>query len=124
MTPCPKRNTEPLIREGFKFNNQKIWEKDGCKVYPPEFFSPINYHTRELVITDNTYSIHHYSATWISEGEKNLSEKLEQIDTENSSIVAFFLCQKEKYQYEKKIGNCSNPLNYLYQKVVKKLVLH
>ena len=123
LTPCPKRNTDPLIREGFKFDNQKIWEKDGCKVYPPEFFSPINYDTRELVITDNTYSIHHYSATWIPEGEKKLSKKLDQIKVDHSAIVAFVLCQKEKYQYEKRIGNCSTILSYIYRKIIKKLMM-
>lgn len=42
----------------------------GVKVYPPEFFCPKNVDTGELVITDNTYSIHHYDASWIDPWQK------------------------------------------------------
>lgn len=33
-------------------------------VYPSEFFSPKNYATNKLTITDNTRSIHHFASTW------------------------------------------------------------
>lgn len=38
----------------------------GFTIYPPEYFCPINYFTKEKVITSNTYSIHHYAASWVS----------------------------------------------------------
>lgn len=37
---------------------------DDIYIYSTEYFCPLNYKTNELNITTNTYSIHHYDATW------------------------------------------------------------
>lgn len=42
----------------------------GVSVYPVDYFCPMNYVTYELVITENTRSIHHYTATWQSNGAR------------------------------------------------------
>ncbi len=39
---------------------------DDIYIYPPEYLSPINYHTGEKNITQNTYTIHHYAASWVN----------------------------------------------------------
>jgi len=39
-------------------------------VFPHEFFSPKSYETGEMGITDNTYSIHHFAASWYGIKEK------------------------------------------------------
>lgn len=41
-------------------------ELNGIFFYPPEYFCPINYYTGEKNITSNTYTIHHYAATWVN----------------------------------------------------------
>ena len=41
-----------------------IQEVDGIYVYPPEYFCPMDYITGKINITFNTYSIHHYTASW------------------------------------------------------------
>ena len=64
MTPCPKTNTEPLIKYGYIFTGKEIWKRENVVVYPPEYFCPINYMTGEKNITINTYSIHLYNASW------------------------------------------------------------
>lgn len=38
----------------------------GFNIYPSEYFCPKDYETGELRITPSTYTIHHYSATWIT----------------------------------------------------------
>lgn len=43
-----------------------IQDIDGIMVYPVDFFCPMNYFTGETLITNNTHSIHHYSASWMS----------------------------------------------------------
>lgn len=47
------------------------WNEEGSiqkvseiTVYPPEYFCPMDYITGQITITPNTYSIHHYSASW------------------------------------------------------------
>ena len=35
-------------------------------IYPVEYFCPLKMGTNKLIITDNTYSIHHFNASWYS----------------------------------------------------------
>ena len=39
-------------------------------IYPKEYFCPMNPVDFELIVTDNTYSIHHYAASWVSGSER------------------------------------------------------
>lgn len=43
-------------------------------IYPMDYFAPINLTTRKLKITDNTYSIHHYLGSWVSDEHKSWTE--------------------------------------------------
>jgi mannosyltransferase OCH1-like enzyme len=56
-------------RHGFE-NKNVIQEITGVKVYPVEYFNPIDYDTHYLCITENTYSIHYGSATWVNKPQK------------------------------------------------------
>lgn len=47
----------------------KIVEIEGIKIYPWDYFCPLIASSGELKITENTYSIHHYTATWAKDGE-------------------------------------------------------
>jgi len=51
---------------------------EGFKLYPEDYFAPKNPISRLLNITDNTYSIHHYDASWVSEKEKEWINSLEK----------------------------------------------
>ena len=47
-------------------------EQEICKfhIYPAEYFCPINWKSHKCELTDNTYSIHHFEASWLTEKEK------------------------------------------------------
>lgn len=66
-TVC-ERETSILKKFGLQANGsfQLI---AGTQIYPVDFFNPKNFLTGELHITKNTYSIHHYDASWYSEKE-------------------------------------------------------
>ena len=51
---------------------------DGIYIYPPEYFCPMNQFTGKTTITNNTCSIHHYTASWQS-GYSRFKTKLQQI---------------------------------------------
>lgn len=71
--PCPAANTVGLQRCGLKIGkmeNQEIQSLEGLKVYPLEYFNPLNADTQQMNITKNTYSIHQYTASWLSGGSK------------------------------------------------------
>lgn len=65
LTPCPKRNTEVLKRLGM--DPGKGHQTFLDMVFLPEaYLCPMNYYTGKIRITKDTYSIHHYSASWTS----------------------------------------------------------
>ncbi|NMA84103.1 MAG: glycosyl transferase [Epulopiscium sp.] len=57
--------TTYLISKGLVNKNKKQTVCD-VTIYPIDYFCPINMLTNELVITENTYSIHHFAASWLS----------------------------------------------------------
>ena len=65
MTPCPVRNTSRIEKLGMNIKNQdQIFM--GIRFLAPEYLCPIDYYTGKKKITENTCSIHHYSASWTS----------------------------------------------------------
>jgi hypothetical protein len=48
---------------------------DGVTIYPTDYFAPKSNTTGELNITENTHSIHHYDASWVSSGERSYYRK-------------------------------------------------
>ena len=54
-------------------NNSKQILEDFT-IFPKDYFCPKDYRTLELVITENTYTIHHFASSWIP--KKNRFNKL------------------------------------------------
>ena len=65
MTPCPDRNTETLKRLGMDLE-KKDQTFQNVVFLPSEYLDPMDYYTGKKTITEKTYSIHHYSASWTS----------------------------------------------------------
>lgn len=61
--------TELLCEKGL-VNTSKVQEINGIKIYPKEYFCPLDYNTTKTIITSNTVSIHHYAGTWQGKKEK------------------------------------------------------
>lgn len=65
LTPCPKRNTKVLERLGMDLKNKnQIFM--GIRMLPEDYLCPVKYYTGKKVITKNTFSIHHFCASWTS----------------------------------------------------------
>lgn len=62
--------TKILKKYGYDENKEAIQEVAGITVYPPEYFGSQNINTGVLTITENTHSIHHYSASWVTKWDK------------------------------------------------------
>ena len=69
LTPCPDRNTAVLEHLGMdlKTHDQVFM---GMRFLPREYLCPMDYYTGKKTITQNTYSIHHYCASWTSKVTK------------------------------------------------------
>lgn len=67
ITPCPDRNTLVMKRLGLDTeskDNEQVFM--GLRFLPEEYLCPMKYYTGKKIITKNTYSIHHFCASWIS----------------------------------------------------------
>lgn len=54
----------------FDYSKNEIQVVKGIRIYPADYFCPLDYYTGELNITSNTRSIHHYTASWHDKKEK------------------------------------------------------
>lgn len=71
MIPIPNINTDYLLKHGLIQNDQKQLVAD-ITIYPTEYFCPKDFFSGKLNVTDQTYSIHWFNASWHSPRQKFL----------------------------------------------------
>lgn len=70
MVVLPLIVRDSILQAGFKLNdvnsvNEAFRQQDKCvPVLPFSYFSPLQYGTQILQLTDNSYSIHHFASSW------------------------------------------------------------
>lgn len=69
LTPCPDRNTKVLAELGMNIDNKDQMFM-GIRMLPEDFLCPMKYYSGKKIITENTYSIHHFCASWTSAKSK------------------------------------------------------
>lgn len=62
-TVCVKTTNLLLNDYGMQKKNE-VQDLGKVKVYATEYFNPTNIATQKVVITPNTYTIHHYNSSW------------------------------------------------------------
>lgn len=75
LTTCPVRNTSVLKKHGLKKGNKNQILDDNSAIFASEYFCPKDYYTGNISVTDNTYSIHHFNASWHTKKEHKLFMK-------------------------------------------------
>lgn len=55
--------TNYFISRGWEFKDE-LYNFLGFTLFPSEYFSPKHFYNKEIDITDNTYTIHHYTCLW------------------------------------------------------------
>lgn len=78
LTPNPILITEICKKHGLALNGKRQ-ELDNITVYPSDFFNPYTRANEGLNITANTYCIHYYNGSWISDAKKEIIEKRKEI---------------------------------------------
>lgn len=69
-TPSPYYITEYLVKHGLVCNNTMQLLDDSMRIYPTEYFAAKDYVSGNVNMTENTISIHQYSATWLPRRKK------------------------------------------------------
>lgn len=65
LLPCPDRNTKVIQKLGLDITVQDQMFM-GLRFLPEDYLCPMKYYTGRKKITKNTYSIHHFCASWTS----------------------------------------------------------
>lgn len=64
LAPNIIRITKTMVNHGLKMNNQKQTILD-MTIFPKDYFCPKSPKTGDINLTPNTYTIHHYSGSWL-----------------------------------------------------------
>lgn len=78
VTPCPQRNTMVLQRHGLAQINALQDLDDGIVIFPTEYFCPRRSYDAIVQKTENTYTVHHFAASWYSKKELKAKRKKEK----------------------------------------------
>lgn len=69
--PCPVRNTKSILHLlPHPYDGRAIIRTECATFYPAEYFCPLSSDGLTMKKTRHTYSIHWFSATWLSEEER------------------------------------------------------
>lgn len=74
LETCGVYETRSLISEGMRVDN-RVQVVHGMTVYSSDYFSPYDYMSGELNMTENTFSIHHFNGGWLDEKAREQREK-------------------------------------------------
>lgn len=115
ITASPVIQTMSLRRVGLKLNGKKQVLEKGFTVFPAEYFSPYDFETEKIKLTSNTYSIHHYAATWYSEIDNIRHKRIVYMNT-HLGIIGKLSAMVYRTGYNIK----SNGMRKTFDKILKK----
>ena len=122
QVPCPTRNTKPFLKYGFKKNISAPVTLGGAKIYPPEYFCPFERKKGKLEITENTYSIHRYDASWGAISAEELKRRKEYEKTHSALQIKINDNMRECKALYGKASIITLP-QFLVYKIKKKILL-
>ena len=82
ILPCPIRNTRTIRSVYPDVDFSKATEIDNMIFLSKEYFCPLDYETKKMNITSNTYGIHWFSESWKKPSEKikyNIKKMLKKV---------------------------------------------
>ena len=65
------RVTNIVLKHG-NIQPDEMSDVAGIRIYPAEYFCPLDFYTGKMEITSNTHSIHHYTASWYNKTQKRI----------------------------------------------------
>ncbi len=99
LTPNPIPFTQICIRHGLKSNGE-VQILDNIKVYSKEYFSPYSRAEEKISISENTYSIHYFNGSWMSEKKKTAILKRKQIIEKYGKVAGYVFYSYHVARYE------------------------
>ena len=103
---------------GFTDDADHVQEIANYNIYPAEYFSPKNVVTGIIRITENTYAIHHYDASWLEDWQKQVQIKKHKIFNKlgenivSKGLVSIYYAYMALYKLGMKDG-----IDYIFSKI-------
>lgn len=95
------RLTDILLKYKIKLNG-KTQITDEINVYSSDYFYPKNVISKEINITNNTYSLHHYDGSWLSDEDRKFALKkqyfIKKFGDKKGKIVYYLYFIFKNYQ--------------------------
>lgn len=103
LTTVVQRLTHILSKYGYREDAEytKIQCINGIYIYPGEYFCPMGYNG-VTNITENTYTIHLYSASWFSEIDRKIFQCSKKINSSGKLQRYWWIFRKKILEYSKK----------------------
>ena len=70
LTTNVKIITDSMAQKGFILKNSFQNFQDMITIYPKDYFCPKSYKDKKIYLTQNTYCIHHFAQSWVSNKKK------------------------------------------------------
>jgi len=114
LTTNVARITEMMSKK-YNFDKESSYQDLGdVTLYPYEYFSPKDWDTGEIDVTENTHTIHHFSGTWHSKKDRKYLEL-------KAKFIKKYGLEKGKEKYFKRINRIDRIKN-LIKKPIKKIL--
>ncbi len=98
--------TNVMLKHGLKPDGTRQTVA-GIEVFPTDYFCPLNYATGRKKITDNSYSIHHFVASWHGKNARKyqkLMQRLNRIFGKRVGRQLFVVMMQAKDVFKRIIG--------------------
>lgn len=119
-TTVVSRVSKLMESNGFDKFSSGIQIVNGITIYPKEFFSGRDNLTGEMIISDDTRSIHHGAASWINDEEKAIVRKRKEY--KGKGKIIFLLGSIRLLPNQVKQGIVRHGLkNYIYSVIYRLL---
>lgn len=69
LTTVVEYTTDVLLKYGLKPNNS-LQNVNEMVIYPKTYFCPLSHNSKKQNFSENTYTIHHYAGSWLSEKQR------------------------------------------------------
>lgn len=106
LTPCPVFNTVVLRKLGMKTGKKNCTEIQNVldiKVLPIDYLNPTDLDDLKVHITSNTYSIHHFTATWYSNEQKRKRRIKKMIPSAILQLRTGIICKRDIKKRERQL---------------------
>lgn len=119
LEPCPAYQSAVLKRHGINMDNT-LQKTEDIMVLSSEYLCPINDGTGVMKLTENTYSVHHFSWSWADRGERIWGQISRWANRHLGRNAAMIICLPHRAGAKIKTVGFSKTVEFYVNKYLKR----